>query len=277
MPFKLAIVTGSNKGIGYAVIKSLCEKFDGDVFLTARDVGRGEKAVADLKALGLNPRFHQLDVTDDNSIAEFKNFVEKNYAGVDVLVNNAAIAYKVNSEAPFAEQAAETCRVNYFALKKVCDALFPLLSSGARIVNVSSSAGHLSRIPSDQLKDEFSSPDLTVEKLDDLVKRFVDAAAAGNHEQLGWPLSAYAVSKIAVTALTIIQQKAFDMDPRRKNIVVNSVHPGYVDTDMTSHKGPLTIEQGAEAPVYLALLPEGEQKIKGQYVWNDKTVKDWHK
>jgi len=45
---------------------------------------------------------------------------------------------------------------------------------------------------------------------------------------------------------------------------------------MTSHLGPLTIEEGAEAPVYLALLPAGEQKVKGQYVWNDKTIKNWY-
>ena len=33
-----------------------------------------------------------------------------------------------------------------------------------------------------------------------------------------------------------------DSDPR-EDIVVNHVHPGYVDTDMTSHKGPLTIDR----------------------------------
>jgi NAD(P)-dependent dehydrogenase (short-subunit alcohol dehydrogenase family) len=51
------------------------------------------------------------------------------------------------------------------------------------------------------------------------------------------------VSKVAVSAVTFIQQRAFDADPR-EDLVVNTVHPGYVDTDMTSHKGPLTIEQG---------------------------------
>lgn len=46
-----------------------------------------------------------------------------------------------------------------------------------------------------------------------------------------------------MSALTIIQQKAFNSDPQ-EDIVVNSVHPGYVATDMSSYKGPLTIEQG---------------------------------
>lgn len=190
------------------------------------------------------------------------------------MVNNAAIAFKVNATEPFGDQAEETIRVNYFALRKVCDALFTLLLPGARVVNVSSSAGHLSCIPSEELQKKLSSPQLTVNELDALMQQFVSTAKAGNHQIYGWPSRAYSVSKVGVSALTIIQQKAFDVDSR-KDLVVNSVHPGYVDTDMTSHKGPLTIEEGAEAPVYLALLPEDEQNVKGQYVWNDKTIKTW--
>jgi carbonyl reductase 1 len=44
-------VTGGNKGIGYAIVKDLCTKFDGAVYLTARDVGRGEEAVKNLEAV----------------------------------------------------------------------------------------------------------------------------------------------------------------------------------------------------------------------------------
>jgi len=59
----------------------------------------------------------------------------------------------------------------------------------------------------------------------------------------GWGGSAYSVSKIGITTLTFLQQKQFDTD-ERKDIIVNAVHPGYVDTDMTSHRGPLTPDQG---------------------------------
>lgn len=272
---RLAIVTGGNKGIGFAVVRALCEKFDGDVYLTARDPGRGLDAVKRLNALGLEPKFHQLDVADGDSVTAFADFVRgSDYAGVDVLVNNAAIAYKHNSDVPFGAQAKETVRVNYFGLRAVCHALFPLLAPGARVVNLSSSVGHLSVIPGDMLRSRFHSPQLTVQKLDDLMREFVDDARRGIHEESGWPSSAYSLSKVGVSSLTRIQQRAFDADAR-PDIVVNSVHPGYVATDMTSHKGPLTIDEGAEAPVYLALLPPGEQKVKGQYVWCDKTIKKW--
>lgn len=70
------------------------------------------------------------------------------------------------------------------------------------------------------------------------------AAEKGGHQKLGWPNTAYGASKIAFSALTRIQQRHFDMDDRQ-DIIVNAVNPGYVDTDMSSHKGVLTIEQGA--------------------------------
>lgn len=57
------------------------------------------------------------------------------------------------------------------------------------------------------------------------------------------------------------------------DIKVNAVHPGYVDTDMSSHKGPLTIDEGASAPLFLAL--EAPDTVRGQYVWYDKRIVNW--
>ena len=37
----VAIVTGANKGIGFGIVRALCKKFQGDVYLTARDEARG--------------------------------------------------------------------------------------------------------------------------------------------------------------------------------------------------------------------------------------------
>lgn len=54
---------------------------------------------------------------------------------------------------------------------------------------------------------------------------------------------------------------------------MNSVHPGYVDTDMTSHKGPWTIDQGAAAPLYLAL--DAPDSVRGEYVWKDCKIASW--
>ncbi|XP_008193964.2 carbonyl reductase [NADPH] 1 [Tribolium castaneum] len=97
-------------------------------------------------------------------------------------------------------------------------------------------------------------------------------AKANKHQEAGWGTSAYVVSKVGVSALTRIQQREFDKEAPNRNISVNSVHPGYVDTDMTSHKGPWTIEQGARAPLFLALEAEN---LKGQYIWSNATVAQW--
>ena len=56
--------------------------------------------------------------------------------------------------------------------------------------------------------------------------------------------------------------------------MINHVHPGYVATDMTSHLGPLTVEEGAKSTVFAALLTPGTD-IKGQYIWKDCTIVDW--
>jgi len=100
-------------------------------------------------------------------------------------------------------------------------------------------------------------------------------AKEGKHEQNGWPNSAYQVSKIAVSAMTRIQQREFTERFPEQDLVVNHVHPGYVDTDMTSHRGPMTVEDGAKAIVWAALLPPNVEKPRGDYIWHDKQILDW--
>ena len=91
---RVAVVTGGNKGIGLAIVRDLCQQFSGDVMLTARDVARGQAAVQQLQAEGLSPRFHQLDIDDLRSIQALRDFLRKEYGGLNVLVNNAGIAFK---------------------------------------------------------------------------------------------------------------------------------------------------------------------------------------
>ncbi|XP_003707007.1 carbonyl reductase [NADPH] 1 [Megachile rotundata] len=272
---RVAVVTGGNKGIGFAIVKALCKQFDGVVYLTARDVNRGQNAVKQLEDQGLTPKFHQLDVTDENSISTFRDYLQKTYGGLDILVNNAAIAFKMAATEPFSVQAEETVRVNYFALRKVCTLLYPLLKPHARVVHVSSSSGRLSLIPSESLRKRFSDPNLTEEELDNIMHEFVNTAKTNTHLENGWSNSAYVASKVGVSALARVHQKMFNSDSR-EDLAVNAVHPGYVDTDMTSHKGTLTPDQGAVAPVFAALLPENTD-IKGKYIWFDKSLVEWTK
>jgi len=95
-----------------------------------------------------------------------------------------------------------------------------------------------------------------------------------DHFENGWPNNAYAVSKVGVSAMTRIQQREMDKIRPYDGILINHVHPGYSTTDLTEHKGFFTPEEGSEAPTYLALLPK-DSKLKGAYIWCDKTELDW--
>ncbi|XP_011632371.1 carbonyl reductase [NADPH] 1-like [Pogonomyrmex barbatus] len=273
MTRRIAVVTGGNKGIGFAIVKLLCQQFNGDVYLTARDTTRGLSAIKELEKQGFKPKFHQLDISDDDSVTRFRDYLQNIHGGLDVLVNNAGIAFKMDAAESFAVQAEETIRVNYFGLRRVCATLYPLLRPHARVVFMSSSAGRLSNITGKALKQKLANPKLTEAELDKIMRDFVKTAKSGMHVQTGWSNSAYVASKIAISALAGIHQNMFNADPR-EDIAVNAVHPGYVDTEMTSHKGTLTPEQGAAVPVFCALLPENTE-IKGKYIWSDKTVSDW--
>uniref|UniRef100_A0A8C9DK97 Carbonyl reductase [NADPH] 1 n=1 Tax=Prolemur simus TaxID=1328070 RepID=A0A8C9DK97_PROSS len=124
---RVALVTGANKGIGFAIARDLCRQFSGDVVLTARDVARGQAAVHQLQAEGLSPRFHQLDIDDLQSIRALRDFLRREYGGLDVLVNNAGIAFKVADTTPFHIQAEVTLKTNFFGTRDVCTELLPLI------------------------------------------------------------------------------------------------------------------------------------------------------
>ena len=276
MSGKVAIVTGSNKGIGFAIVRGLCKKFGGDVYLTSRDEGRGMAAVKELEKEGLKPKFHQLDIDNKESIAKLHDFVKAKYGGIDILVNNAAIAYKNADPTPFGKQASVTMKTNYFALLDVCDSLFPLLKEHSRVVHLASMAGQFAFNKSSDDKKKLAAGAKTIDEVTKFMEDFVKDAEAGNHTSKGWPNTAYGMTKLGVIMMTGIQQAAADRGNPGKDILINSCCPGYVDTDMSSHKGHLTIDQGAENPLYLALLPPNSKSPKGDFIREMKIV-NWNK
>jgi carbonyl reductase 1 len=80
------------------------------------------------------------------------------------------------------------------------------------------------------------------------------------------------MTKIALTAATIIQQRIFDQKPD-KDIVVNACCPGYINTDMSSGKGTGTPGKGADTPVYLATLEPNVKSPRGEFVAERKILK----
>ncbi|RVE53504.1 hypothetical protein evm_001874 [Chilo suppressalis] len=267
MSNKLAVVTGANKGLGFALVKGLCSKYDGTVYLTSRDDKRGKAACEELKKLGLNAEYHQLDIAKHESVKRFCDFLKHKQKKIDILVNNAGILFLKDAPEPKWYQAEETVFVNFSALVNFTEAILPFVSDHGKIVNISSSSGHLSRIPSEELRNKFKSVELNLDDLKNLMVDYVKAAKEGKEIEKGWGDSAYVVSKVGVNAYTFMLHKKLS----KRGISVNCVHPGYVMSDMTRGGGSITPEQGAVHALRLVLQPEGG----GLYVWHDGTPVPW--
>jgi len=258
------IVTGGNKGIGFSIVKLLAQNsINNKVILTSRNVELGLKAVENL-ALP-NVSYMQLDICDKYSIQKFAEDFKKQYSHINVLINNAAIAFK--GDRFDHEVASVSVNTNYFGVLQVIETLFPLLISGSRIINVASTAGSLNILKSNELKLKFTSPTLTIDELNILMNQFIDDVKTNTYQEKGWPRSAYGISKVGVIALTYILAR------NDKNIFVNCCCPGFVKTDMSSQRGAKTPDEGADTPVWLALLPL-ESTVNGKF-FADRAERPW--
>ncbi|KAL3742588.1 hypothetical protein ACJRO7_017976 [Eucalyptus globulus] len=276
-PERYAVVTGANKGIGFAVCKLLASKGI-VVVLTARDEKRGLEAIDKLKLeynLSDHVIFHQLDVSDPASVSSLADFVKHKFGKLDILVNNAGVSGAiVDADALRAssigkkqvdlskimtetyELTEECLNINYYGAKRMVDAFIGLLqtSDSPTIVNVSSSMAKLENLPEGLATEVFSNAEsLTEEKVDEVLKEFLSDFEEGSVKTKGWPvhLSAYTVSKAALNAYTRILAENYP------TFRINCVCPGFVKTDINCNTGSLTPEEGAEGPMSLALLLSG--------------------
>jgi NAD(P)-dependent dehydrogenase (short-subunit alcohol dehydrogenase family) len=231
---RIALVTGANKGIGLEIARQLVQA-GVDVIIGARDANRAAAAMEDLAAQGLAAQSLPIDLNDHASIAAAAQTIEAQYGRLDILVNNAGIVDA--ADGPPSTSSVESARrimdTNFVGTLAVTQAMLPLLrkAPAARIVNLSSSLGSLT------VNSDPTSP-------------YYDARLIG-----------YNASKAAVNMLTV--QLAQEL--RDTAIVVNSVSPGYVKTDLTGHNGYMTPEEGARLPVQYALLPE-DDAVSGKFV-----------
>jgi gluconate 5-dehydrogenase len=99
---KVALVTGSNRGIGLSLARGLA-RVGASVVLNGRDRERTEAAARDLKDEGLGASTSIADVTDREAVIGEVNRIEEQFGAIDVVVNNAGIQYR----APFIEFPTE--------------------------------------------------------------------------------------------------------------------------------------------------------------------------
>lgn len=214
----VALVTGANRGIGFEVVRQLA-RMDFSVVLGARDQSRGEAAAGELAGEGLKVFAGRLDVTDEGSVEDLRRWVGERFGRLDVLVNNAAILYDTWQRAENADfdTVREAFETNTLGAWRVSKAFLPLLRASGR--------GRIVNVSSE----------------------------SGSLASMGGGTPAYSVSKAALNALT----RMLADELRRERVLVNSVCPGWVATEMGGPSAPRTPEEGARGVVWAATLPEG--------------------
>jgi NAD(P)-dependent dehydrogenase (short-subunit alcohol dehydrogenase family) len=142
---EVALVTGANKGIGFDVARQLGEA-GLRVWLGSRNRERGEKALGQLRAEGLDVQLAILDVTDDTSLAAAAELVDREAGRLDVLVNNAGVVFgRAAPSQARVDDVRRTYETNVFGVIATTNAFLPLLrrSPHGRVVNVSSELGSI--------------------------------------------------------------------------------------------------------------------------------------
>jgi len=209
---KIILVTGSNKGIGFEVVRQLA-KLSHEVILTARDESKGLEALKKLRSESLDVQFIPLEITNEASIQQAANKVKSDFGKLDVLINNAAISLRgdhslLTNDSSITEQIIDTNALAQLAVTRAFQSLIP---NRGRIIMISSGGGSMS-------------------------------------DPVGGWSPAYCVSKSFLGAIT--RHLAYELSSRK--ISVNALDPGWVKTDMGGRSAPGSVEEGADTPVWLA-------------------------
>lgn len=212
-------MTGANRGIGLEVCRQLARRDDMRVVLTSRDGRKGRAAVDKLAGAGLEVDFFPVDVTDAASVSALARWLDDSHRRCDVLVNNAGVMLDPRGSRALdakLETFRDTIDVNFLGPLRLAQALAPLMKRGG-------------------------------------YGRIVNLASGlGQLAEMGTGTPAYRVSKAALNALT----RMLAAELKEPGVLVNSMCPGWVRTDMGGPQAPRTVEQGAETAVWLATLPD---------------------
>lgn len=215
---RVAVVTGANRGIGKEVARQLALR-GLIVVLTSRDEAQGSKAAQQFQKEDLPVRFHVLDVTDPASIRTFVDFMTRDLGRCDVLVNNAGV-FPDKGDSSIFHARIETIRTametNVYGPILLCQGLVPLMRKNGYGRIVNLSSG------------------------------------MGQLTDMNGGCPGYRISKTSINAVTRI----VDDELRGENILVNSMCPGWVKTDMGGPGATRSVEEGADTALWLATLPD---------------------
>jgi NAD(P)-dependent dehydrogenase (short-subunit alcohol dehydrogenase family) len=266
---KVVLITGANRGLGYGLACSLLGRGGYKVILTSRDELKGKTAVNELISIFPGKKeaidYHQLDISDSNSIAKCIQWLLLAHPQVDILVNNAGVYFK--DEPLTLKVLDDTFATNVYGTIKITEKCLDngLISKNGKIIVLGTLMGELKYLKGEGIKNRFRDPNLTLDKLLDLCKAFRKLVDDNTVEADGWIACPYSISKMVVNSYPKILAKRKDVI--ENGIQANSVHPGWVKTDMGGPEAYLSMEEGVENVLY-ALDIENKPEHQGQYLKN---------
>jgi len=278
------LVTGANKGIGYGIVKSLLERahlsniYRYKIILTSRDEQRGLETIENLKVLFGNSDytqknliFHKLDISSKESIDNCVTWLKSDIGPLDVLVNNAGVAFK-GSE--FNTNVFDiTFGTNVFGTIDFTEKILEnnLIKRLGKIIIVASSLGNIHTLSAERQKD-FRREKMQVSELVDLANKYRKSIETASNVQEGWGKNCYAVSKMVINKYTQLLSQ-------RESVLTNAIQvysccPGWVKTDMGGPKAFRELDEGVVCPVYLVELEHKlNMELQGKFFYDIK-VKD---
>lgn len=234
MKNKIAIVTGANRGMGRAASEKLAS-LGHHVIMVGKNKEQLENETTKLinKKLSVEPFI--LDVKDKTKTLELIKYVGAKYGQLDILLNNAGIYIEENSSErlnPNSNVMNETYEVNTMAPYRLMKGFLPLM-----------------------LKNKFG--------------RIVNVSSGlGTFAGCSLNCPSYCVSKVSLNMLT----KLFAMETDGTDVKINSICPGWVQTDMGGKNAPRTIEEGVAGMIWAATLDSSGPN--GGFFRDGKVV-DW--
>lgn len=267
------IVTGGNKGIGYAIVEKLLNQNSNfEVIMAIRSFERGEEALKNLSKsipdAEKRVKVEQLDISSPQSIDKFISIISNRAEKIDALINNAGMAYK--GDQFDIDVVKNTFQTNFYGTVSLTEKILPFITSEGKIITVGSSAGKFHILKSNKLREAFDKSNLSREELFSLANDFHKAVEDNTFAEKGFPKQSYAMSKLCINLYTMKILPQME-EVKTKDIQIYACCPGWCRTDMAGPKASKSAEEGAETPVYLVNLPwKLNAEYQGQFFYENK-------
>jgi carbonyl reductase 1 len=267
---KVAVVTGANQGLGFALAEGLAQQLAPEdiVYLTGRSLDRVRSTAARIARPRARVRSEVLDVADDAAVTAFARAIDVRHGGVDIVFSNAAA--RLTRGTPWAELLGPFVDTNNLGATRILRAFDPILRPGGRLLVVASAFGSLHRLPA-RLHERFDTDAMSLDDVDTTMLAWRDAVLEGRAAKEGWPEWINIPSKVGqVAAVRVLARERRAADATDGTLVA-AICPGLVDTeasrpwfeDMGEAQTPA---EAAVAPLRLALARGADPRFYGELV-----------